>query len=283
MLPNFIVVGAMKAGTTSYSAMLYNHPDIYMPANEVHFFDVDSRYQRGLAEYETDFTGWDGETAIGEKTPTYSYREDVPGRIAEHLPDVKLIWLFREPVARAYSHYRFFISRGSERLTFDRAIQRERRGATPHYTMNYIDRSLYAVQVERFLKYFPREQMRFFLFERLLNDPWEVMRESCEFLGVDTSYDFGTEIPRENVTALPRSVFLQWFGRQTVKPVSSRLWRIWREMNRHRGKYPSLPDGLKAELAAYFAPHNQRLSELTGLDVSIWQQQTQEELEDERD
>lgn len=270
MLPNFIVVGAMKAGTTSYAALLRNHPDIYMPETETHFFDVDKRYQRGLADYETSFTEWAGESAVGEKTPTYSYKSDVPERIAQFSPNIKLIWLFREPTARAYSHYRFFISRGSERLSFEQAVKREQQGKTPDFTMNYIDRSIYVKQVERYLQYFKREQMLFLVFEAFMNNPADTMRVSCEFLGVDPAFDFGSEIPRENITAIPRNVQVQWLGRHALRPVSTRLWNVLQQANRKSGKYPPMPPETRQELSEFFAPYNASLAQLTGLDLSLW-------------
>ena len=273
MQPNFIVVGAMKAGTTSYAAMLRQHPDIFMPEQEVHFFDVDARYHAGLSDYATSFSGHTGEQVVGEKTPTYSYRDDIPGRIAELLPDVKLIWLFRDPVARAYSHYRFFASRGTERLSFEQAIEREKQGRTKHYTMNYIDRSIYVKQVKNYLQCFNSEQMLFLLFEEFMNNPADVMRQSCETLGVDASFDFGPEIPRENVTQMPRSLNLQWFGRQMVRPVSNHVWKILRDANRKSGRSVPLPDEIRQELSSFFAPFNAQLAEETGLNLSIWQQQ----------
>lgn len=104
-----------------------------------------------------------------------------------------------------------------------------------------------------------------------MNNPADTMRVSCEFLGVDPTFDFGTEIPRENVTAIPRNIQLQWLGRHAVKPVSSRLWSVLQKANRKSGKYPPVPPAIRQELSAYFAPYNTSLAELTGLDLSAWE------------
>ncbi|NDJ59674.1 MAG: sulfotransferase domain-containing protein [Chloroflexi bacterium] len=273
MLPNFIIVGAMKAGTTSFASALRTHPDVYMPEREVHFFDNEACFQQGLPCYETFFTAWSGETAVGEKTPTYSYAEKVPGRIAELTPDVKLIWLFREPIARAYSHYWFFISLGKERRAFPQALDREATGAVADFTMRYRDRSVYATQVERYLTYFKPEQMLYLLFEDLVRDPHAVLRRACEFLGVDPEFTYPEDMPRDNRTRIPASIPLQWLAFHTLGGQQSRIVKLVKRYNTRLGsnQYPAIPAEVQNELAAFYAPHNQRLAEITGLDLSAWQ------------
>jgi len=108
---------------------------------------------------------------VGEKTPTYSYQPESPERIASLLPQVKLIWIFRHPVARLVSHYWFFVSTGKERLSLAKALAREDAGKTSDYTMRYRDRSIYVKQVERYQQFFALDQMLFLLFEEYLQNP----------------------------------------------------------------------------------------------------------------
>lgn len=106
MLPNFLIVGAARAGTTSLYYYLKQHPDVFMsPKKEIDFFDVDKNFEKGLDWYERYFEGYTGQKAIGEASPLYMYLEKVPKRIAKVIPDVKLIFILRNPVDRAYSHY----------------------------------------------------------------------------------------------------------------------------------------------------------------------------------
>ena len=105
-----------------------------------------------------------------------------------------------------------------------------------------------------------------------MTQPGAVLRQTCNYLGVDSGYTFMSEIPKENATVLPRYLYLQWLGRQTIKPISRRLWTVLQNYNRRQGAYPPLSEEMQAELAAYFAPYNQELSEITGLNLSAWKQ-----------
>lgn len=270
-LPNFIIVGAMKAGTSSLAASLRKHPDIFMPAEEVHFFDVPGRYAKGLKKYRTSFAGWDGEKAIGEKTPTYSYQLESPERIASYLPQVKIIWIFRHPVARMVSHYWFFVSTGKERLSLEKAIAREEAGKTGDYTMRYRDRSIYVKQVARYRQFFALDQMLFLLFEEYIQDPAGTLAQVCRFLDVDPDFRFPPRPARKNVTRIPRSRLFQWATYHLFRRKGTRIYRRLRKLNRRRTPgYPPLDAETGRELAAFFDPYNQQLAALTGLDLSIW-------------
>jgi hypothetical protein len=271
-LPNFIIVGAMKAGTSSLAASLRAHSDIFTPANEVHFFDVPRRYAKGLRKYRSYFTGWQGERAVGEKTPTYSYQAAAPERIASLLPEVKLIWIFRHPVARMVSHYWFFVSTGKERLSIDKALAREEAGRTTDYTMRYRDRSIYVKQVQRFQQFFSLDQMLFLLFEEYIQDPAGALARVCRFLEVDPEFEFPSRPARKNVTRIPRIQLLQWANYHLFRRRSTRIYRQLRRLNRRRTPgYPSLDPETGRELAAFFTPYNQQLATLTGLDIALWE------------
>ncbi len=270
-LPNFIIVGAMKAGTSSLAASMREHPDIYMPEKEVHFFDVPRRFAKGRRKYRAYFTGWQGERAVGEKTPTYSYQVEAPERIATLLPEAKLIWIFRHPVARMISHYWFFVSTGKERLSFEKAIAREQAGRTSDYTMCYRDRSIYVKQIERFAQFFALGQMSFLLFEEYLQNPAGTLAQVCRFLEVDPDIPFAPRPARKNVTRIPRIQLLQWANYHLFRRRSTRIYRQLRRLNRHRTPgYPSQDPQTGRELASFFAPYNQQLTALTGLDLSLW-------------
>ncbi len=124
-LPNFIIVGAMKSGTSTLRDLLTLRDDVFLPPGEVHFFSDDEKYARGMDWYASLFATAQTAVAVGEKTPTYSYLPECAVRIHQHLPDVKLVWLFRDPVARTYSHYWHSVKNGSERLSFHAAIETE--------------------------------------------------------------------------------------------------------------------------------------------------------------
>jgi hypothetical protein len=123
-LPDFIIVGAMKAGTTTVKDYLRKHSNVFIPHDELFFFSS-SDYNKGLTFYSKYFEDYSNEKIIGEKTTTYSYDLNTPGRIFEFNPEVKLIWVLRNPVSRSYSNYWHVVKQGKERLSFEDSIKKE--------------------------------------------------------------------------------------------------------------------------------------------------------------
>ena len=127
--PNFVIVGIMKSGTTSLADLLSANEQIFIPEKELHFFDNygghKDRWSLGLSWYKKQFLNASSAQLIGEKTPTYSYLNDVPKRIFETLPNVKLIWIFRNPINRTYSNYWHAVISGIENKSFNYAINNE--------------------------------------------------------------------------------------------------------------------------------------------------------------
>lgn len=184
-LPDFIVIGAMKAGTTALWAYLREHPEITGPPwKETSHFD---RYgATGERAYRAHFPlRVRAGTLVGEASPGYVFHPVVPQRVHELIPDVRLIVLLRDPVARAFSHYQHAVGLGREDLSFDDALaaepQRlagveERMIADPAYFSHewwdhsYFSRGLYAEQLERWLAVFPREQLLVLTSDELADD-----------------------------------------------------------------------------------------------------------------
>ncbi len=269
MLPDFLIVGTMKSGTTTLVHYLRLHPDVFMPEDEVHFFNNRKNFNRGIGWYEKFFEDAGDVKAVGEKTPTYSYAPGVPGRIREVLPEAKLIWVFRDPVKRAYSNYWHAVKRGAERLEFSAAIKREDERIKKSMWLGYRKRSIYSEQVKRFLEYFDKSQMMFVLFEKLVSDPEETVSRTFDFLGVRNPVDLPPAGIRKNVTNLPGSVTLQWLARRVFG--NSFLYKLVEKANIKKVPgYPEMDEDLKSSLSRYFQPYNEELAEITGLDTSIW-------------
>lgn len=269
--PDFLIVGTMKSGTTSLGKALDIHPKLSVRQKEIHYFDSDANYERGPGWYSNELlTPKISEGVLcGEKTPTYSYLEKVPKRIFESSPEAKLIWVFREPSARAFSNYLHAIMGGAEIRSFEKAIQIERNGQAPSIFHQYLDRSIYVKQVERFLEYFPKESMYFVTFESLVKDPKNELNEIFNFLGVD-KLEKSLKLPRENVTTMPRSAMSLWAVRRLFGHRNS-IFRFARRLNSLVAKpRPRLKEETRAELKLYFEPYNKSLAELTGLDLSDW-------------
>ncbi len=270
-LPNFIIVGAMKSGTSSLFRELQMHPNIFMPKQELHFFNVDAAYQKGLEYYSSLFNGWSGQQAIGEKTPTYSYAPQVPGRIARFDPKTKLIWIFREPASRAYSHYCFFVSMGKENLSFEKALERDTLGHCKDFTMRYKDRSIYISQVKNYLSFFPMDQMLFLKLDDLYADRVNTLARVCNFLGVDAKFHFPETPKKENTTRMPKSILLQYLAYQLFHQRGARILRFVKAINQKNAPgYPKMSENTGAELRSFYKPYNQLLSEFAHLDLSNW-------------
>lgn len=202
MLPNFLCIGAQKSGTTTLLNQLGRHPDIFMsPARETKFFLHDHLYAQGLGAYELDyFSDWDGQKAIGEKTPEYLCDPDVPGRIQASLGSaVKLMASFRSPAQRAYAHYRHNFQHLWEYVSFEEALslesQRSSAGRHQRSCYGYLWRGHYAEQLERYLKLFPRDAFFFIIHEQdIVARQGETLKALFRFLGVDPDFDPGPPI-----------------------------------------------------------------------------------------
>jgi hypothetical protein len=205
VLPDFLIIGTQRGGTTSLHHALAQHPAITMSfKREVHYFDWN--YDRGIEWYRTHFPTRhtqarslrrNGEFATGEKSPYYLFDPAVPARVRALLPDVKLVVLLRDPVARAFSHYHKASQRGDEPLSLEHALASElRQGKRPRdlsdprsissesTSRSYIGRGRYAEQLERWLGEFDHDQIHVTLSERYFADPAEVSREIHRFIGL---------------------------------------------------------------------------------------------------
>jgi hypothetical protein len=272
LYPNFLIVGVMKAATTTLSDYLSLHPNIHIPADEIHFFNSEDKYQKGIAYYRSLFSPEPGEYRVGEKTPTYSYYQAAPSRIAQFNPNIRLIWIFRNPTLRAYSHYWFFVQNGQEKHPFEKAIELEPLKRSKNIGYSYVDRGLYVQQVERFLNYFPKENMLFLLYESFRKTPVETIKKCLDFLELPIDLKLAEVDQSRNVTYLPRNVYLQWLIYKYFYRRFRLGYKVISKLNRRRGvSYPPLCDETKKKLDEFYQPYNLQFSKLTGLDISAWQ------------
>ena len=180
MLPNFLIIGAKKAGTTSLFRYLSQHPQVYMPAEkELNFFH-DPRYERrGMHWYEQFFADTGDARAVGEASPGYSawpWLDHVPERAAAHLPGVKVIYLMRHPVERLISQYRFDAINKADPRPIEEAVLDDRL---------FLCRSRYSAQIEHWLQHVDRDRMLLLTSEALRADREATLRRVLEFLDVD--------------------------------------------------------------------------------------------------
>jgi sulfotransferase family protein len=187
-LPTFLVIGAMKSGTSSLYQYLTGHPDVFMPAKkEPHYFVGEyadgvwwrnGTWQNGLDWYRSLFEGGESAIARGEASTTYSKWPDYPGvarRIADTVPDVRLVYVVRDPIQRMRSHYQHDVVRHAQRRTIDKAF-----GDDP----GYLNASRYGSQVAQYLEHFDASQLLVVRSDDLRTDRAATVARIYRFIGV---------------------------------------------------------------------------------------------------
>lgn len=191
MKVNFLVVGAQRSGTTALYRFLKQHPSICMSnTKEVHFFDNDNIFSSrcNYSIYHDHFININRKSMFGEVTPIYMYWKTAPARIKAYNPEMKLIFILKNPADRAYSHYWLARRNRKESLPFFLAIRLEKlRAFKQDRVHSYIDRGFYSVQIERMRRYFPMQQMLFLKNEELIYNHHDSMRRIFNFLGIQYS------------------------------------------------------------------------------------------------
>jgi len=217
--PDFIVLGASKAGTSSMYHYLDSHPDVYTPLKEPNFFALngvdlplagpgdqewyDGSYVEDEA-YRILFEEAQEYEASGEASPTYLHSKHAPQKIHEYIPDARLIAILRDPADRAFSHYRHFSESGLETESFEQALKDEKsRLEAGWFWPRYIEAGRYHTQLSRYLEYFPEDQLKIYLFREFTGNTREVMQDVFQFLGVDPTRG-PRQYVRRNVSGSPR-------------------------------------------------------------------------------
>lgn len=233
-LPDFLILGANKCGTTSLHNYLNQHPQVEEGLlKEVHFFDRYHRYARGLNWYRSHFPirTDPADFCLGESTPEYLFNPAVPERVAEVMPDARLIALLRNPIDRAYSHYHHSRRLDREPLSFEEALEAEsdriddeltRLATDPTYDeqtyehYSYLARGRYLEQIQRWLEYFPRRQLLVVKSEDLFERPDAVAQRVFDFLGLpphslDVGRAYNTGGYRDEMDARVRARLRDYF------------------------------------------------------------------------
>jgi hypothetical protein len=253
LLPDFLIIGSTKCGTTSMHSWLIEHPLVAPTKKEIHFFNMNysrrADWYRCYFPYTRDrdaFAAEHGRPFIsGEATASYLAHYWTPRRAAKLVPNARLVVCLRDPADRSYSQYHYFRRRGSEPLeTFEEAISSEEgrlRGEEAReicdpryhswrvYRWGYLRTSRYAEHLERWLEVFPREQFLFLKFEDVVADPERALEQIHEHLGLP--HHRNDELPTLNA-----------------------------------GSYEPMAQETREQLSDYFSSHNERLHELVGID-----------------
>lgn len=277
ILPNVILGGVQKSGTTSAHWTLDSHPEIFLPPRpqELHYFDDEANYARGIDWYAKHFRDWNGQKVVAQTSPLYIYLPEVPGRIHAALGDARLVFLLRNPVDRAHSHYWHEVRYGWEDRTFEQALALEAErladGAEARRHYSYVDRGRYADQLDRFRIHFPRERILLILLDDWRADRAAVCERLGAFLDVDPVGFTWSERTRVNRAHLPR-----WpRGQRLVARWRTRIPKLARlvdRLNLRPRAYPAMKAPTRARLQQLFEPERDRLEREWGLDLSRWRE-----------
>lgn len=264
-LPSWLVIGAPRAGTTALAAWLGGLPELFVPlAKEVRYFSHDRLYERGADYYRSRFAGAAPGQLTGEATPRYLADSHVPARIATLLPDVRMIAIVREPVARAYSHHWYLRGLGYEHRSFEEAMAAERSvaGGDP---AGLLAMGRYAEHLARYDRCFAPDQVLTLVFEELVADPAPSFEAACRHIGI------APRPPAVDPARRNEPFGLRWVGLQRFM-VRHRAWsRLpWDlagridQLNRRPLEVPPMDPALGAELRAEMREPNRALAERLG-------------------
>jgi hypothetical protein len=261
VLPNFFVIGAAKAGTSSLHHYLATHPSVFMSAKkELDFFNMGGAgRRRGTRWYEQQFEGARDAIAIGESSAQYAMFPSIPGvpaEIARVIPHAKLVYIVRHPIKRLLSFYLHRFD-GPESRPLERAVRED---------ALYVDSSRYAFQIEQYLEYFPPEQIFVVVSEHLREDAGAAIESVYCFLGVDGSWRSAAFAREHNVTIGkrmpkgPTKMIMNLPGWPSVAQVLPRSVKKGARRITH-GPTPEihLSPELEAELEEIFRPDVERL------------------------
>jgi hypothetical protein len=275
MLPTFIIAGPPKAGTSSLQHYIDSHPDIYIPDGEAHYF---CEHFNEPSYYSKFFERWAGQKAVGEKTPCYFYYPEVPKRIKKIVPDVKLLFIYRNPIDRAHSQYWHNVRRGVETLPFEDAVfqaghERIIDGRILSFynkepgLFSYLSIGQYADHIRRWKEYFNASQMYHIVLEDI---NYHLLHDVLRFLDVTDDFGFG-HLKKFNVGGSPRSIRLM---RMTRRFENSKLFHdfVDRLLNFKRGEYPMMDITTRTRLLDHFSPYNKEFKNITGCSIDKWKQ-----------
>ena len=290
-MPNFLIVGAAKAGTTSLYEYLRQHPDIFMPEwKELSFFIGDPfgplHKVKKLRYYIKVFADAKNYKAVGEASTSYMFDEAAPKIIREQLGTIKIIIVLRNPVAMSYSLYNHQLRKEGETLTsFEAALAAE--GARYknvefkkkcygwHANYYYSRRGLYYRQVKRYFDTFGQENVLIFLFEQLAAEAITVAQQAYRFLGVDDTFDpvINVHNPAGGTLSIPRfwtdtGLFLKTVQFVFSKNLIKKIPHLFRNLGRKPP--PSINPETAKKLQKSFHEDIIRLEQLIGKDLSAW-------------
>lgn len=298
-MPNFLLIGAPKAGTSALYAYLSQHPQVYMsPVKEPHFFMLENekvnfqgpgdqdRFRHSvhqLKDYKNLFAGVADEIAIGEASTTYLGSEKASRRIKKYIPEAKLIAILRNPVDAAYASFLHLIRDGNESIAdFSKAL-----AAEPERTQNnwglmwrYQQKGFYYEQLKRYFELFDRQQIKVFIYEEFERNPELIMEDMFTFVGADPSFNVNMTT-KHNVSGMPKSQTLNKLLarknplKESIKllvpsKMRSEIYSKVRTWNLSNFQKPKMSEEIRQQLTDSYRDDILKLQSLIQQDLSAW-------------
>lgn len=282
-LPDFIIAGAPKAGTSALINYLNRSPECscittLQNGSEPHFFS--RNYQKGVSWYNKLFENLEANQCYGEKSVSYMVYPHAARRIFDLIPRVKLIFVLRNPVDRAFSQYKANYQRGTEFLSFKKAIKQEKfRRFFFKNNYSYIQRGQYMDFLKPYFDFFDYEQLYFIIYEEFKSNPSMVLSDLSDFIGIDRHFIKSSDFhERKNVSLLPENNFIQLpitFYKKFIRPriidspIDKWLLRIEKENLSEQG-FTKIEPTFRMRLLRHFKPYNEFLAQAIGKDLTFW-------------
>lgn len=294
-LPDFLIIGAQKAGSSWLAKNLAGHPDVFMPAHEVHFFNIGRNFDKGIQWYSENFSQAEPGQIIGEKTPNYLWTTDteiitrfgthlphIPRRIYETLPSAKLIITLRNPVERAISAVNHYMTHGqiSPQEDINEVLVGKKQALAEQFGV--FDMGKYFYHIEAYRQYFSPEQLLTLIFEEdIVEHPKQGLQTICEFLQIDATFEFGGRSNVQNrfnnsYVNLAKIYHYMPFARSLVNrlkqyvPESARRYLGPHVMGKRLEKVRPTAATLQF-LYDMYSEDNDKLFQLMGRSIKLWQ------------
>lgn len=299
--PNFLIVGAAKAGTTTLYSLLGQHPQVFLPqAKEIQFFsNVNSLFASTIEDYFGLFSRASNYVAVGEVSPSYLYDPIAPKLIYEALGNVKIVIVLRDPVKRAFSNWVHNHNFGIEPLDFPDAIAAEAsRINDPDFrqkclsnndqTFFYFSRGCYADQIKRYQEVFGSQNVEVILLDDIAQQFTETMKNLSFFLGIDPKFKFESVKSNQQPNFRSKKIARLFLNARQLRldrimhlfPVRLRIviWQAFRKLvdlflDGHKSGRRVRPESYKCALSNLYIRYSSELDALEDLlnrDFSNW-------------
>jgi hypothetical protein len=287
--PNFLIVGAAKAGTSSLWHWLRQHPQVFMPRDKEPGYFVHGYGVNNLEKYLSLFAAGQGKPCIGEATAAYLAAPESAPWIHDTLGKIKIIIILRNPIERAYSLYCWMVMEGYERIeTFEEALgQESSRMASRQFQQNcpayfadyfYFNTGLYNGQVEHYINIFGADSVKIYLFDELKANPEVLYTNVCDFLEISSLNK--PAFVRQNTSLSPKSIPLQYRLRALRRQTEKRLGRFGKpayylcdmamRINTASNRISPMSAAVKKQLAEMYRTDVDRTARLIRRDLSHW-------------